>query len=90
MSGETTAENLENLKVLIYGKAEEEPVKKIFIVRVLRLIYSNHAVSHLRERMCREMTLFSGGLCSSRTKITLKHFPYHVGHRNAEALCSSW
>lgn len=51
----------------------EVTVQKTFIARVLRLIYSNPVISYLGERMCREISPFSGDLSSSRAGITLKH-----------------
>ncbi len=40
------------------GSSSEVLVKKTFIARVLRLIYSNSVISHLGERMCKEISSF--------------------------------
>jgi hypothetical protein len=40
------------------GSSCEVKVNKTFIAKVLRLIYSNHVVSHLGERMCKEISSF--------------------------------
>lgn len=40
------------------GSSCEVTVKKTFIARVLRLIYSNPIISYLGERMCREISSF--------------------------------